>query len=161
MTYGDGASNLRPLTAIDVAGHEMTHGVAENTANLTYSRESGGLNEATSDIFGTAVEWYAITAADPGDYLSGEKIDINGNGPPLGNMDKPSKDGRSADCWSKRVGPLNIHYSSGPSTTGSTRCPRARAPRPSTAWLTTAPRATEARSPASATEWQSRSGTGR
>lgn len=36
MTYGDGASNLRPPTAIDVAGHQMTHGVTENTANLTY-----------------------------------------------------------------------------------------------------------------------------
>ncbi|HET9020611.1 MAG TPA: M4 family metallopeptidase [Ornithinibacter sp.] len=114
MTYGDGASNLKPLTAIDVAGHEMTHGVTENTANLTYSRESGGLNEATSDIFGTAVEWYANTAADPGDYLIGEKIDINGNGTPLRYMDKPSRDGRSADCWSKRVGTLNVHYSSGP-----------------------------------------------
>jgi Zn-dependent metalloprotease len=114
MTYGDGASNAKPLTSIDVAGHEMSHGVTENSANLNYRGESGGLNESTSDIFGTAVEWYANTAADPGDYLIGEKIDINGNGTPLRYMDKPSRDGRSADCWSKSVGRLDVHYSSGP-----------------------------------------------
>uniref|UniRef100_UPI0013D3529C M4 family metallopeptidase n=3 Tax=Pseudomonadota TaxID=1224 RepID=UPI0013D3529C len=57
MTYGDGdGTTLRPLVALDVAGHEMTHGVTSRTANLTYSGESGGLNEATSDIFGTMVE---------------------------------------------------------------------------------------------------------
>jgi len=78
------------------------------------SSESGGLNEATSDIFGTAVEWYANTAADVPDYLVGEKININGNGTPLRYLDGPSKDGRSADCWSKSVGRLNVHYSSGP-----------------------------------------------
>jgi Zn-dependent metalloprotease len=59
MTYGDGAGNTHPLVALDVAGHEMSHGVTENTANLIYSGDSGGLNEATSDIFGTAVEWFA------------------------------------------------------------------------------------------------------
>uniref|UniRef100_UPI000568FDAB M4 family metallopeptidase n=1 Tax=Streptomyces sp. NRRL S-146 TaxID=1463884 RepID=UPI000568FDAB len=47
MTYGDGAGNTNPLTSIDVAGHEMTHGVTSNTAGLVYSGESGGLNEAT------------------------------------------------------------------------------------------------------------------
>ncbi len=114
MTYGDGAGNTRPLTSIDIAGHEMSHGVTENTANLTYSGESGGLNEATSDIFGTAVEFYANNASDLGDYLIGEKVDINGNGTPLRYMDKPSRDGASPDCWSSGVGGLDVHYSSGP-----------------------------------------------
>ncbi|MEU4194565.1 M4 family metallopeptidase [Kribbella sp. NPDC026611] len=114
MTYGDGASNARPLTAIDVAGHEMSHGVTEATANLDYSGDAGGLNEATSDIFGTMVEFYANNASDPGDYLIGEKININGNGTPLRYMDKPSKDGRSQDCWSTSTGGLDPHYSSGP-----------------------------------------------
>ncbi len=59
MTYGDGSGNTKPLTSIDVAAHEMSHGVTENTAGLVYSGESGGLNEATSDIFGAAVEFYA------------------------------------------------------------------------------------------------------
>ncbi|MFJ4003069.1 M4 family metallopeptidase [Streptomyces sp. NPDC090023] len=113
MTYGDGSGNVDPLTSLDVAGHEMSHGVTANTAGLNYSGESGGLNEATSDIFGTGVEFYANNASDPGDYLIGEKIDINGDGTPLRYMDKPSKDGGSADSWSSGVGNLDVHYSSG------------------------------------------------
>nr|WP_123954690.1 M4 family metallopeptidase [Streptomyces showdoensis] len=114
MTYGDGTGNTHPLTSLDVAGHEMSHGLTSSTANLRYSGESGGLNEATSDILGTSVEFYAANGSDVGDYLIGEKIDINGNGTPLRYMDKPSKDGKSADYWSKSVGRLNVHYSSGP-----------------------------------------------
>ncbi|MBJ7904809.1 M4 family metallopeptidase [Streptomyces sp. DSM 110735] len=114
MTYGDGANNADPLTALDVAGHEMSHGVTSNTAGLNYSGESGGLNEATSDIFGTGVEFYANNSSDPGDYLIGEKIDINGDGTPLRYMDKPSKDGASKDSWYSGLGGLDVHYSSGP-----------------------------------------------
>ncbi|MER5864194.1 M4 family metallopeptidase [Kitasatospora sp. NPDC002040] len=114
MTYGDGASNTHPLTELDVAGHEMTHGVTANTAGLNYSGESGGLNEATSDIFGTMVEFSANLAADKGDYLIGELININGDGTPLRYMDKPSKDGGSKDAWSSTLGSLDVHYSSGP-----------------------------------------------
>ncbi len=57
MTYGDG--NNTPLTTLDVVGHELTHGVTEFTAGLIYQNESGALNESFSDIFGTAVEFYA------------------------------------------------------------------------------------------------------
>jgi hypothetical protein len=91
----------------------MSHGVTSNTAGLNYTGESGGLNEATSDIFGTGVEFYAANSSDPGDYLIGEKIDINGDGTPLRYMDKPSKDGGSADSWYSGVGNLDVHYSSG------------------------------------------------
>ncbi|KMS66190.1 MULTISPECIES: M4 family metallopeptidase [Streptomyces] len=114
MTYGDGSGNAKPLTAIDVAGHEMSHGVTSNTADLNYSGESGGLNEATSDIMGTGVEFYANNSSDAGDYLIGEKIDINGNGTPLRYMDKPSKDGASKDSWYSGIGGVDVHYSSGP-----------------------------------------------
>ncbi|WP_018546010.1 M4 family metallopeptidase [Streptomyces sp. LaPpAH-108] len=114
MTYGDGTGNTHALTSLDVAGHEMSHGVTSNTAGLNYTGESGGLNEATSDIFGTGVEFYANNASDPGDYLIGEKIDINGDGSPLRYMDKPSKDGASKDSWSSSLGGLDVHYSSGP-----------------------------------------------
>ncbi|GAA2513243.1 M4 family metallopeptidase [Streptomyces longisporus] len=114
MTYGDGDNNTDPLTSLDVAGHEMTHGVTANTAGLDYSGESGGLNEATSDILGgVGVEFYANNASDKGDYLIGEKININGDGTPLRYFDKPSKDGGSADSWSSSVGNLDVHYSSG------------------------------------------------
>ncbi|MFG2791854.1 M4 family metallopeptidase [Streptomyces sp. NPDC048419] len=114
MTYGDGSGNTHALTSLDVAGHEMSHGVTSNTAGLDYTGESGGLNEATSDIFGTGVEFYANNSSDVGDYLIGEKIDINGDGSPLRYMDKPSKDGGSADSWYSGVGNLDVHYSSGP-----------------------------------------------
>ncbi|MFJ6464009.1 M4 family metallopeptidase [Streptomyces sp. NPDC091387] len=113
MTYGDGADNKSALTGLDVAGHEMSHGLTASTANLDYVGESGGLNEATSDIFGTAVEFFADNTTDVGDYLIGEKIDINGDGSPLRYMDQPSKDGGSADYWDSSVGDLDVHYSSG------------------------------------------------
>ncbi|WP_435882449.1 M4 family metallopeptidase [Streptomyces umbrinus] len=114
MTYGDGTSSTHALTSLDVAGHEMSHGVTSNTANLTYSGESGGLNEATSDIFGTGVEFYANNSTDVGDYLIGEKIDINGDGTPLRYMDEPDKDGSSYDSWYSGIGSADVHYSSGP-----------------------------------------------
>ncbi|WP_274562169.1 M4 family metallopeptidase [Streptomyces spiramyceticus] len=114
MTYGDGANNTKPLTSIDVAAHEMTHGITSNTAGLIYSGESGGLNEATSDIFAAAVEFNANNPKDVGDYLVGEKIDIRGNGTPLRYMDKPSKDGSSKDAWYSGIGNIDVHYSSGP-----------------------------------------------
>ncbi|WP_434975394.1 M4 family metallopeptidase [Streptomyces mesophilus] len=114
MTYGDGTANAKPLTSIDVAAHEMTHGVTSNTAGLVYSGESGGLNEATSDIMAAAVEFNANNATDKGDYLVGEKIDIRGNGTPLRYMDKPSKDGSSKDAWYSGIGSIDVHYSSGP-----------------------------------------------
>ena len=91
MTYGDGDGvEFGPLVSLDVAGHEMSHGVTENSANLTYSGESGGLNESTSDIFGTLVEFHAANANDPGDYLIGEEFDL-ANHAGFRRMDKPEQ----------------------------------------------------------------------
>ncbi|WP_048502544.1 M4 family metallopeptidase [Chryseobacterium sp. BLS98] len=61
MTYGDGSSTNgnKPLTALDVCGHEITHGLTTKTANLAYQRESGALNEGFSDIFGNSIELWA------------------------------------------------------------------------------------------------------
>lgn len=58
MTYGNGDGDyMVPLSAgLDVAAHEMTHGVITNTANLQYRFESGALNEAFADIFGALVD---------------------------------------------------------------------------------------------------------
>ena len=113
MTYGDGDGvNYGPLVSLDVAGHEMSHGVTENTAGLTYSGESGGLNEATSDIFGTMVEFYANNANDPGDYLIGEEFDLK-NHRGFRRMDNPSSDGSSLNCWSPTANSVDVHYSSG------------------------------------------------
>jgi len=112
MSFGDGNSSIKPLVSIDVAGHEMTHGVTSRTAGLIYSGESGGLNEGTSDIMGTNVEFYAANPLDPGDYLIGEELFANGTSV-IRNMIKPSSDGASADCWYSTVGNLDVHYSSG------------------------------------------------
>ncbi|MFC4071716.1 M4 family metallopeptidase [Actinoplanes subglobosus] len=116
MTYGDGSGNSRPLVSLDVAGHEMSHGVTEAVVSggLTYSGESGGLNEATSDIFGNMVEFYANTTVDPGDYQVGEKININGNNTPLRYMYNPTLDGSSHGCWASNTNSIDVHYSSGP-----------------------------------------------
>lgn len=111
MTYGDGGTTFSPLTSLDVAGHEMSHGVTAATSGLNYSGDAGGLNESTSDVFGTMVEFEANTASDPGDYYIGEKISKNGTY--LRRMDNPSLDGGSKNCWTSSVGGLDPHYSSG------------------------------------------------
>lgn len=113
MTYGDGdGRSFTPLTSLDVAGHEMTHGVTSHSANLTYAGESGGLNEGTSDIFGTSVEFYANNPSDPGDYLIGEKITKFAPGY-LRSMSNPRIDGASIDHYSQYRSTLDVHYSSG------------------------------------------------
>jgi Zn-dependent metalloprotease len=99
MAFGDGDGvNLRPLVAIDIMGHEMTHGVTHSTADLVYSGESGGLNEATSDILGTMVEYYANNSLQPPNYFIGEAIFIV-PGEAIRSMFKPSLDGISDDCY--------------------------------------------------------------
>ncbi|RSK37412.1 M4 family metallopeptidase [Hymenobacter metallilatus] len=77
MTYGDGASTFKPLTAMDVCGHEIGHAVCEKTANLTYQNESGAMNEGFSDIWGACVEaravgQYGLTGKST--WLIGEEI---------------------------------------------------------------------------------------
>jgi len=113
MTYGDGDGvSYGPLVSLDVAGHEMSHGVTENTAGLAYSGESGGLNEATSDIFGSMVEFFAANPNDPGDYLIGEEFDLARHAG-LRRMDNPIADGSSPNCYSANTKNLDVHYSSG------------------------------------------------
>lgn len=60
MSYGDGdGSTFTYLSGdLDVVGHEMTHGVTENTANLNYENQSGALNESMSDVMGVLIESY-------------------------------------------------------------------------------------------------------
>lgn len=74
MTFGDGDgvtfSNL--AGALDVIGHELTHGVVEATAGLLYENQSGALNESYADVFGTFSEFYARGQA--GNWLCGEDI---------------------------------------------------------------------------------------
>jgi Zn-dependent metalloprotease len=114
MTYGDGSGNARPLTELDVAGHEMSHGVSGELVGWGENGETGGMNEGTSDIFGSMVEFYAANAKDTPDYTMGELININGNNTPLRYMYNPSLDGNSPNCWTSGNGGLDPHYSMGP-----------------------------------------------
>lgn len=123
MTYGDGGSTFYPLVSVDVAGHEMSHGVMSSEADLTYSGESGGLNESNSDIFGTLVEFSVGSSPDAPDYWIGERIyksNYSSDGATytqtkaLRYMDDPHRDGSSPACWSSTLKNLDVHYSSGP-----------------------------------------------
>ncbi|MFG3281330.1 M4 family metallopeptidase [Streptomyces sp. NPDC048111] len=114
MTYGDGQSNQRPLVELDVAGHEMSHGVSGALTGWDETGETGGMNEGTSDIFGTMVEFYANNPVDKPDYTMGELINISGDNRPLRYMYNPSLDGSSPNCWNSSNGGLDPHYSMGP-----------------------------------------------
>ncbi len=98
MTYGDGYRTFRQLVELDVAGHEMSHGVTSHTAGLDYFGDAGGLNEATSDVMGTMVEFYAKNTRDAPDYLIGEKIYKGARGY-LRRLDNPHADGHSYNCY--------------------------------------------------------------
>jgi Zn-dependent metalloprotease len=118
MYIGDGSS-FNSLGSIDVIGHEMSHGVTAATSNLTYSGESGGLNESNSDIGGEAVEAYAraggtgsVIPNTGNDWMMGKEISKTGQ--PLRWMYKPSLDGSSPNAWSSTIKNLDVHYSSGP-----------------------------------------------
>ncbi|MUV15785.1 peptidase M4 family protein [Lysobacter sp. HX-5-24] len=113
MAFGDGDGvKLKPLVAIDIMGHEMSHGVTFATAGLVYAAESGGLNEATSDIFGAMVEHFANNPSQPPNYLIGEAIymPVAGNPPALRSMFKPSLDGISDDCYPDGSDPLYLQF---------------------------------------------------
>jgi thermolysin len=107
MSYGDGdGTNFSPLTTIDICGHEMTHGVTERTANLTYSGESGALNESMSDVMGAMVELYAdggVVTTDT--WKIGEDAYTPGvSGDALRRMDNPNSVG-DPDHYSLRLYP--------------------------------------------------------
>jgi Zn-dependent metalloprotease len=92
MVYGDGDENLpvsqrlfnRFTICLDVIGHELTHGVTQYEANLTYANQPGALNEAVSDIFGSLVKQYKLgQTADQADWIIGEGLftsNVNGVG---------------------------------------------------------------------------------
>lgn len=94
MTYGDGdGTTFSPLTELDICAHELSHGVTSTSSNLTYSYESGALNESFSDIFGISTDFYArpgtanwilgdqsYTPATPGDGIrSMNNPNVNSN----------------------------------------------------------------------------------
>lgn len=63
-SFGGSSTGADPYITLDVAGHEHTHGMIDFTSNLTYSNESGALNESFADCLGEAVEDYTLGTAD-------------------------------------------------------------------------------------------------
>jgi Zn-dependent metalloprotease len=135
MFYSDGTRNIgvdpntggptppdpngfNTLTAIDIIGHEMTHGVTAFSSGLVYDGESGGINESTSDFMGSMVEAYSnrpagADAAIPEtgtDWLMGAKVGSTA----LRSMINPNSDGMSPNYWYSGIEYLDVHYSSGP-----------------------------------------------
>jgi Zn-dependent metalloprotease len=99
MVYGDGDEDLpvaqrlfnRFTIAVDIIGHELTHGVTQFTANLIYQGQSGALNESMSDVFGSLVKQRLMghTPANA-DWVIGEGLfTANVNGAGIRNMKEP------------------------------------------------------------------------
>lgn len=89
--YGNGGKDFKPLAgALDVAAHELGHGIVSNSANLEYFSQSGAINETFADIFGSMV--------DRDDWDIGE--DVTRNGLPLRNMQDPANGKKDVfDGW--------------------------------------------------------------
>jgi len=88
--------------ALDIVGHELTHGVTDFTSQLIYQNESGALNESFSDMMGTAIEFYYQPAGSGNlraDYLIGEDVITPGG---IRSMANPGPYGQP-DHYSKRI----------------------------------------------------------
>jgi Zn-dependent metalloprotease len=111
MYFGDGQTLFYPLVALDVTSHEIAHGYTEQHSNLTYSKQSGGINEAFSDMAGETAEFYRNSGSPP-DFLVGPSIFKQANAA-LRYMCDPTKDGRSIASAKNYYDGLDVHYSSG------------------------------------------------
>jgi Zn-dependent metalloprotease len=99
MVYGDGDENLplderlfnRFTIAIDIIGHELTHGVTQFEAKLVYSQQPGALNESMSDVFGSLVKQYQLrqTAAEADWIIGAGLLTPNVNGIGIRTMKAP------------------------------------------------------------------------
>src|SRR5438128_11800601 len=93
MVYGDGSGQIFQVgsltKAIDVIGHELTHGVTQYTAGLEYHTQPGALNESISDVFGSLVKQYSLgQTAEQADWQLGEGTLV----PELGKAHRSTSD---------------------------------------------------------------------
>jgi Zn-dependent metalloprotease len=101
MYYGNGKDVFSALPkALDVAGHEISHGVIQNTANLKYQGESGALNESFADVFGAMI--------DRDDWKMGEDIVINTSVFPSGALRDLSNPNNGATSGKPAWQPKNV-----------------------------------------------------
>ena len=105
--YGDGDDSFYPFVTLDTVAHEVAHGFTEQNSGLIYSSQSGGMNEAFSDITGATAEAYMKEV----DWLDGQglmKYDED-----LRYFEDPSKDGHSRGSMNEYCPGIDVHYSSG------------------------------------------------
>lgn len=114
--FGDGKTKFYPVVSLDVVAHEIAHGFTRAHSGLIYERQSGGINEAFSDMAGEVAELYlARTSGDTGyqpDYEVGATVK-KGAGNALRYMHNPELDGVSIDHVDDYNDSFNVHHSSG------------------------------------------------
>ncbi len=108
MTFGDGYTKFYPLVSLDVTSHEVSHGFTSQNSSLIYANQSGGINEAYSDIAGEAAEYYM---KGTNDFLVGAQI-FKATGA-LRYMANPPQDGKSIALASNYIYGMDVHHSSG------------------------------------------------
>lgn len=117
MVFGDGATIFYPLVSLGVGAHEISHGFTEQHSHLVYSGQSGGMNEAFSDMAAQAAEFYAY---GHNSWQIGPEI-FKAKDEALRYLDMPSKDckGKKPGSWcsidnaSQYYNGLDVHFSSG------------------------------------------------
>ncbi|GHJ44410.1 zinc metalloprotease [Catellatospora sp. TT07R-123] len=99
------------ISSMDVVGHEMGHGIDDNTPG---GISGGNTQEFVADTFGAATEWYANegSAYDPPDFQVGEEINLVGSGP-IRYMYNPSLAGDD-NCYSSSIPSEEVHAAAGP-----------------------------------------------
>jgi pseudolysin/vibriolysin len=115
MVFGDGDQYFYPFVVLDVTGHEISHGFTEQHAGLEYIGQSGGMNEAFSDMAGEAVKYFDRGSNDfmvGADIVKPATVPLLGM-PALRDMCTPSNDGLSIDNASEYTDSIDVHYSSG------------------------------------------------
>lgn len=108
MNFGDGEGV--PLVALDITGHEVTHGVTGATSKLRYENQSGGLNESLSDIFGCTIEHQI--APGPNNTLVGESLASAVGRAALRDMVNPGIDPDCIDNFESYYEGIDPHFSS-------------------------------------------------
>ena len=115
MVFGDGDQYFFPFVVLDVTGHEISHGFTEQHSGLEYTGQSGGMNEAFSDMAGEAVKYFDRGSND---FQVGADMVKPATVPLLGmasmrDMCTPSNDGASIDSARDFRADMDVHYSSG------------------------------------------------
>lgn len=109
MTFGDGQDRFYPLVSLDVISHEVSHGYTQQNSGLVYRNQSGGINEAFSDIAGEAAEYFMN---GENDFMVGFQI-MKSPDEALRYFEDPTRDNKSIGHADDYTQGMNVHYSSG------------------------------------------------